>query len=70
MTRNEVLDKIKNGDLNFSNQELSGVDLTGVDLREANLRGADLTEANLRGADLREQISGKQFLSYSLTIKK
>lgn len=34
--------------------DLSGVDLTGADLRYANLRGVDLRYANLSDADLRK----------------
>ncbi len=36
----------------FSNQNLSDLDLTGFDLRNANLSGAYLRGANLNGQDL------------------
>ena len=56
----------------FTNQNLSYLDLTGFDLRNANLNGAylcganlsgqDLTRANLHGASLRQaKVSGCLF---------
>lgn len=46
-------------DIDLTNSDLSGVELLGVDLRQADLMGADLSGASLRevdlsGADLRE----------------
>src|SRR5208282_3025413 len=47
---------------------LSGADLTGADLRDADLGGADLTEATLRDADLtRADLAGATLRDADLT---
>jgi hypothetical protein len=51
MTRNEILEAVKNMD-DLNRADLREADLRGANLREADLSGANLREADLRGADL------------------
>jgi hypothetical protein len=49
LIRHKITGKVLfNGTVNY----LRGVDLSGIDLRDANLRGAHLRDADLRGAHL------------------
>ncbi|MCS7030919.1 MAG: pentapeptide repeat-containing protein [Gloeomargarita sp. SKYG116] len=50
----EIRQRLQQGERNFSQAHLSGVDLSGMNLREVCFRGADLSQANLRGCDLTE----------------
>lgn len=53
LTVNQVLDVIKTT-RNLSGKNLSGLQLVGVNLGRCNLKGADLSHANLERADLEE----------------
>ena len=51
--REDLISGVNLSGADLREANLSGVDLSGVDLRGANLSGADLRGANLSGADLR-----------------
>jgi hypothetical protein len=61
MTRQEVEEKIKNGE-SLSEADLSGLDLSGAQLEGANMEEANLESANLSGANL----SGANLLNANL----
>ncbi|MCS6783000.1 MAG: pentapeptide repeat-containing protein [Gloeomargarita sp. SKYBB_i_bin120] len=48
----EIRHRLQQGERNFSQANLSGVDLSELNLRETCFRGADLSQANLQGCDL------------------
>ncbi|MEB3340161.1 response regulator [Okeania sp.] len=50
--RQEIIEKIKEGNPNFSRGNLVGIDLQGLDLSNANFLGADLSQSNLAKAKL------------------
>jgi hypothetical protein len=54
MNAQELIQRYKAGERDFSVTELFGANLQGAELSGAILHGADLREANLSGADLRE----------------
>lgn len=72
MTRQDVEDKIKNGEslceADLSGLDLSGIQLEGADLEEANLESSNLSGANLSGASLVNANLGRADLSGAVLI--
>ncbi|MDY7002619.1 MAG: response regulator [Cyanobacteriota bacterium] len=54
LNREEIIEKIEEGNLNFSRGNLVGIDLQGIDLSNANFIGADLSQSNLAKAKLNQ----------------
>lgn len=54
LTRNEVLEAVRQAREFGECPDLSGANLSGADLRDADLSDADLWRANLRDTDLRD----------------
>jgi uncharacterized protein YjbI with pentapeptide repeats len=53
LTREEVLAKLKNGEKDFRNLDLSYMDLRFVDFAGANFEGVNFCDTNLSGANFR-----------------
>ena len=53
-TREDVISALENGQNSFTEWDLTGADLHGINFEKANLTGAVLREANLEGANLRK----------------